>query len=237
LITCSWAYADTQNNGAGIIDIDNSPILTWVKNNVESTIVIVSTTFTIGGIFVRNKRRLVVGINRKFSELMRFDLLEDISKKIANIDSELNFNGGGSVKDRVAKISNIFDNEFWIKPQPVFMCSDCGENAEVSEAYCQLVGVRSVSELEDLSWRSFVDIGDLSGYDELWKSALSERRGVVAVIGFQDKYQKPRGKWRVRITPITPFISKNEDGFTFIGYFAPADELAQSIWDEHGWHV
>ena len=209
------------------------PVTEWLKLYVEN----ISYAIAIIGFLLAFKKKYFVFLKTSFHNFMRFNLLEDISKRIEYIDSELRFNGGSSLKDQVVKISNLMDNDFWIRPQPAFLCLDDGKNNQVSQAYCQMVSVGSFDELEKLNWRMFIDPMDIDGYDVLWESAFKDKQGFVTVVNIIDQYQEPRGKWRLRITPIKPMIRKEHEGYLFAGHYTPVDDLAKKIWDDHGWSI
>lgn len=212
--------------------------LEWVyKNHANTASILTSLTALIGFLFAIKRKNLLRPIVIYIKRVTRVDLLEKISERIEYIDKELRFNGGGSLKDQVVKITHLMENDFILKAQPVFMCLEDGSNSQVSHAYCKLVGVDSISELQDLNWRMFIHPDDIDEYDRLWTKALHEKQGVVTIIGVRDQLQNERGRWRVRITPIKPVVRKVEEGYLFIGHFTPVDDLAKSIWDENGWNT
>lgn len=210
----------------------------WISKNhskVVSTLTTLTTVF--GCFFAIKKKKLFNPVLKYIKKITRVDLIEKISEKIEFIDSELRFNGGGSIKDQVVKITHLMENDFVLKAQPVFMCLEDGTNSQVSHAYCELVGVNSLLELQNLNWRMFIDPDDVDNYDRLLTNALHEKQGVITIVGIRDQMQNNRGRWRVRITPIKPSVRKVGEGYLFIGHFTPVDDVARSIWDDSGWNT
>lgn len=209
--------------------------MTWLADNLSLIAGLFGSVGAIGGGIWGFRRKVWPGFRQWLLRVLRYELLERIAEDLGEVKAELKFNGGGSVKDKVVRMSNFLDNEFWLRPQPVFMCYDDGTNAQVSEAYCHLVGVRSLEELRAMNWRIFVVAEDLPGYDELWERALEHKQGVVATARFQTQLQEPRGRWRIRVVPVSAEGGRPDGRFLFAGYFSPADEVARTIWEDNEW--
>ena len=163
-------------------------------------------------------------------------LVAAIAEDVGLVKKEVMFNGGGSVKDAVIRIESKLANEFWLRPQPAFICDSKGCNIRVTEAYCALVGVRNLFELQSLSWRLFVHPDSLEEYDEAWKTAFSSGAQFTSRARFQTEDGEDRGLWKVRVLPFEHHAGpEGEENWNFTGYFYPLDDLANEIWLENHW--
>jgi len=163
-------------------------------------------------------------------------LVAAIAEDVGLVKKEVMFNGGGSVKDAVIRIEANLANEFWLRPQPAFICDSNGHNIRVTEAYCALVGVKNLFELQSISWRLFVHPDSLEEYDNAWKAALSTGSQVTGRARFQTQEGEERGLWKVRILPFErERRDDGEDSWNFTGYFYPLDDLSREIWEGNHW--
>lgn len=212
-------------------------MLDWISSNLKLLTGIVGGVTGLLAALIKWRVAFLAWLNRPSAR----QLLEEVVVKVdgvvvdmEEVKKEIRFNGGGSIKDHVTRMDRMEDVRFWLKPQPGFLCEQNGSNNKVTEAYCQLVSTGQ-NELEHISWKSFIHNDDLAEYGVRWESALKNKQGVIAVARFIDRDQKPRGAWKIKITPIAPLIFEKGDNYLFMGLFYPVDDQAREIWEEHGW--
>lgn len=197
---------------------------------------VAGATAVLGVLYAfRNRLRDWIKKGRAFRKA-RYDIIEHFPRlldSVQNIERELNFNGGATVKDAVAFLMKESEIAFWQLARPAFRCLSNGSNQLVSEAYCVLVGISREEFLSHLGWRQFIHEEDRDTYYDSWIDASSTASGFTHTARFQLADGSPRGKWRVRIVPLT----EKEEDLLWVGFLTPEDDLALQISMENGWDV
>lgn len=158
---------------------------------------------------------------------MREDM-DELLKMVRAIKQDLEFNGGNSIRDMVVVQVNRQRADFWRSLKPSFEMGKDADVQIVSESACHLFNVADPLELRSRNWMNFVCCG-LDGFLTAYKNALEFNSSVNYPMDLQDFDNNPRGRWELRLTPITPGKSARP---VYTGYLKPLCPLAKKVAEE-----
>ncbi len=122
--------------------------------------------------------------------------------QITNIESELQANGLGSVKDVVTLWGTEWRQAFHDSLRIKFVCDIAGRNVYVSRGFIDMVGLESEDDLLGESWQSFVDPEDKERYDREWHEAFEQRRRLITNFRWRNVKGLPIGYKILRAEPV-----------------------------------
>jgi len=152
---------------------------------------------------------------------------------VESMRAELDFNGGGSVKDVVTMDHGVRMHDFRLQPRPGFICDEKGAFSEVTDAMIRLVKETDRSRLLGQNWRNYIYNEDIakvvdallgqaaSGADFRWRCRWTDG-------------EEARGMWEMILTAV---LRKADGRVRYVGTLRPVDEIAKGIAQRNGWHA
>lgn len=174
----------------------------------------------------------------------------DIRGKVEEVQRDLVFNGGSTIRDMMALVESDRQESFWLQRCPAFECLPDGSNILVSEPYLVLTAVRVDDELGQMDWGQFIFAEDLPGYLSAWREAAALGSVFRARARWTSKLRENRGMWEVLATPIKASgtvvhsrgsICLASDAkiqrkiLRYRGRLMPVDDVARKIAEDEGW--
>jgi PAS domain-containing protein len=152
--------------------------------------------------------------------------ISNIDNRLKNVEKEISFNGGSTMKDTLRIVKAEMEASFWLNPRPSFRTTSNGVNVLVNEAYCHLCGVSSESLLK-LNWRNFADDEEqLDDYTRRWiesSKEFSQFSGKLKIKNYKNEY---KGEWIIKIRPLGPIENNDKDDYLWHGSLYPFDKVA-----------
>lgn len=167
------------------------------------------------------------------------DKLDAVLGQLTNIEKQVNYNGGKSVKDMLFLLFRYREHDFWRIGIPAFEMDENGQMVLVSEAACKLFGVSSPDSLKRRSWLRFVSHIGTEGNgvvdDLLAAYADTVKFNSEFLIQFHITQHNgcSRGHWEMRGSPIS---HENASAKVYSCHLSPVDDVARAASKEvhHG---
>lgn len=162
--------------------------------------------------------------------------LQTVSQKSSDdikvLKDLIGYNGSSGALDKIGYIMGYQSNEFWLRDQPGFMCSEIGENVDCTHAYCRLLGVSNKDDVDKRNWQGFVDKTQYKGYLEEFSEVAKRRENFRRELSFKDVYGNDVGTWLIVAYPISAEKAKTA---RYIGYLYPYGQKAKEVANLNGW--
>lgn len=177
-------------------------------------------------------RNLTVGSQFAAFREERVRAEEAILLRLKNIEREVQYNGGGSMKDYQLRQESYRRHDFWTQARPAMELDGEGHVNLVSEAACRLFHVSTPEDLYRRSWLRFLDSGEVDEFLDTYKDTASNDslfRWAIQVVNNEGVSQ---GKWEFRAGRIAPDVGGRK---LYSGHWAPVDEEARVVADRSRW--
>ena len=157
---------------------------------------------------------------------------ESTAKDVDELKKVVGYNGGSGLMDIIGYIEGLQNSDFWHRPNPGFICDGDGRNIEVTYSYCSLLGVSTKADLTGISWKSYTNSKDSTGYLSEFRESASRGecfRGKIELFNINSLSQ---GNWIIILNPISTQKAKTK---RYVGLLYPADDISKEIANKHGW--
>lgn len=154
------------------------------------------------------------------------------SEDVTALKQIIGYNGGSGLMDQVGYIAGYQASEFWLRPQPGFICDESGGNLDCTHGYCLLLGLSSKADIVGGGWKSFIDRDPTYGYLEEFKEAAHKGESFRGHVEFFNITGKHLGEWIVVARPISADKAKAK---RYMGLMYPSNDLAKEIAAKYGW--
>lgn len=173
--------------------------------------------------------RLVVIETQYAASVVQVDSLKNSLETLKKL---VGFNGGGGLADQVGYILGYQASSFWRTSHPGFVCTAQGDNLEVTQGYCGMLGLKSRADLARRNWQGFVDKEEFPAYLAEFIDVAGRLETFRRPLHFYDVNGTALGEWLVVAFPLS---APGATTVRYIGSLFPSCAAAREIAGRGGW--